>query len=219
MGEQLGLDTKPKSFPPAEPPSKQQKVVKGKNAKKKKIIIASSIAGGIVVLALVACALVVWPGVLRKQLGLPVNPSLTAITQPDKTPLQKALPLYDGGYSLMKLDPGSSIWYNMNLTPQESYTLTYKDGPDDSSAIVLMIGQWTNEADAKTTAQSLKTVYTNSPADQGDVSVNGASVGNWALYSSEGNNPATIIWTNKTLVIQATGNQSDLKNFYEGFSF
>ncbi|MDR2799508.1 MAG: hypothetical protein LBB07_02715 [Bifidobacteriaceae bacterium] len=208
----------PKSFVPVKKTktTKNADSKKSQALKKKKLIIASSITGGVVILALIACILLVWPGVMRKQLGLSVYPSMPAIEQPDKTPLQKALPLYDNGYALTSLDSSSSTWYNMNIIPQESYTLKYQDSNSD---VTVVIGQWTSEDAALTSAKGLQTVYAQAPAQTGDVTVAGQKVGTWNLFAGEGTNPATLIWTNKTLVIQLIGDQSNLHDFYQGYTF
>ncbi|MDR3127933.1 MAG: hypothetical protein LBT99_01205 [Bifidobacteriaceae bacterium] len=186
---------------------------------KKPLVILCSITGFIIVLVLVAISLFLWPGWIRKQVGLEhISPSM-AIVQPDKTPLQKAIPLYDKDYALSQITAGVDKWYSLANVPQESYSLVYKQSGNNDTDINVMLGQWANDKTATKVVSKLQSVYSAEPVDKGVVLANGQAVGQYYIYASKSDKPAMVIWTNKSLVIQAVGPFDNLKSFYNGYSF
>ncbi|MDR3151964.1 MAG: hypothetical protein LBT85_00630 [Bifidobacteriaceae bacterium] len=188
--------------------------------KRHKVVVFSAI-GSLVVLCLVACVLFLYPGFLRKQLGLDNMSEFTAIEQPANTELQKAIPQYDRQWALMDFQAGAA-WPDLLAVPQESYTLKYQASQDNSKDVAVSLGQWPNEKNLASALDEIKKSYGDSPQETGEVKAQGEMVGNYYLFSEAldnqtSQNQSVIIWSNKTVIIQAVGDKALLKDFYNGY--
>lgn len=99
----------------------------------------------------------------------------------------------------------------------ESVTATYTgplDGQDVSYTVT--VGQWPTPEEVAAPAAAV-VAAAGEPISSGEVTVAGAPVGTYSIHGVD-DTLSTVVWTNGTLLLQATGPAADIENFYLAFS-
>jgi len=113
----------------------------------------------------------------------------------------------------------------------ESYTLTYQ-GPSTASAsssapvsevYEVVVGQWEKPKEATHQAAALVAAQQADPTattTTDDVTVDGKVVGSVTLtVPQDATADGTAVWTDGTVVVQATGPGADLQRFFDGYGW
>ncbi|MEP7763465.1 hypothetical protein [Sanguibacter sp. 25GB23B1] len=100
----------------------------------------------------------------------------------------------------------------------ESVTATYT-GPLDGAEVgyTVTVGQWPTPAEAAANAAAV-VAAAGEPISSGEVTVAGAPAGTYSIHGVD-DTLSTVVWTNGTLLLQATGPAADIENFYLAYSF
>ncbi|PFG34162.1 hypothetical protein [Sanguibacter antarcticus] len=180
--------------------------------------------GGVLLLAVVV-GLVVW--LTGEDASEPTEmPSAVEVVLPEPTPVAEPVDRGDGSALLLSL-PGAVRQFVLTaIAPSdafaaaaalESVAATYT-GPLDGSDVdyEVVVGQWPTAEEAA--AQAATTVAAGSePVSSGEVTVAGEPAGTYSIMSVD-EETSTAVWTNGTVLLQATGPTSDIENFYLAFS-
>jgi hypothetical protein len=180
----------------------------------------------VALVAVVAVAVVtafVWPGFAREDAdpqpdvtvtAAPPTPTAEPVELPDDaTELLSTLP--DHVLQVVRLDVTESGWVE-DADAIEAWEITYGDGSAGGEQVTLVAGQWP-EADPAAEVHSALLEAAGDPVVEGDVTVDGETVGPYAVTPGAAEGGSVVTWRNGTVVFQATGPDELVQDFYQAF--
>lgn len=180
--------------------------------------------GGVVALVVVVVAILLLTG--DDATTEPSAPATVEVVGPEPTPgvepvargegsaLYLALPDAVRQYALTAIAPSDAFAAAAAL---ESVATTYTgplDGADVEYSVV--VGQWPTPEEAAAHAATL-VAGAGTPVSTGEVTAAGAPAGTFSILGVD-DATSTVIWTNGTVLLQATGPAADIENFYLAFA-
>jgi len=141
------------------------------------------------------------------------TPAVEPVDRGEGSALLGALPGTVRQYALAEVAPSEAFAASDVL---ESYALTYV-GPDAVASFSVLVGQWATAPEAAASA-ALLLEAAGTPTSTGDVLVEDQTVGTYSVVD-HGDGTATVVWTNGTLALQATGPVEDAENVYRAYTF
>lgn len=188
------------------------------------VVIWSVVAAVVLVAAAITAYLV-----LRDDSEAPAPAPTTTVTLPAPTPTAQAVARGEGT-ALFAAFPDSVRQYVLTaITPAdlaaeggalEAYDLSYAGVADGVEATYTVhVAQWATPEEAAAAAEAWGSPL--APASStGEVMVGGTASGAFSLFGDDGTatETGTAVWTNGTVVLQATGPALDIRNFYLAFS-
>lgn len=179
------------------------------------------VVAGVLVLAVAAVAAVL----LTNRGGAAEEPKPSAVTLPAPTPTVSAIPKVDGSdfydglpatvlaFALSQVAPGDVL---LGAGALEGYQLDYTDG---AQTVTVLAGQWPTAEEASAAAAILVTAASDGAAAEpttAPVEVDGTEVGTATTIEHDGT--TTIVWTNGTAVLQASGPSAAVPDLYTAYA-
>lgn len=177
----------------------------------------------VVIVAVAVVTAFVWPGFARQD-AEPL-PDVTVTAAPP-TPTAEPADLPDGATDFLSAMPGSTLqlvrldvaegeWVE-DADAIEAWDVTYGDGSDGGEEVTLTAGQWA-DADAAAEVHSALLEAAGSPTAEGDVTVGDETVGTYAVTPGTAAGQSVVTWRNGTAVLQASGPDQLVQDFYQAF--
>lgn len=187
------------------------------------------VLGGLVAVVAVVVAAFVWPGFARSTepataasptatttvTAAAPSPRVSPIARTDTSAFAQALPATVLDFALVAEQPDKAF---VEAGALESYAFTYADGTaPDAAKVTVVAGQWPTADEAKAAAtQALSSV--GAPTETGDVvDVDGNTNGTYVIVEP-GDGTATVVWSNVTAVLKATGPADAVRSLYRAFT-
>ncbi|WP_278236444.1 hypothetical protein [Isoptericola sp. AK164] len=197
-----------------------QKSSRAAQVRRRRVVLA-------VVLLVVAVVAVVtaffWPGFARQEAeplpevtvtAAPPTPTAEASPLPeDATDFLSAMP--DSALQLVRLDTAEGGWIE-EVDAVEAWEIVYADGSEGGEQVDLVTGQWP-DGDAAAEVYTSLLQAAGEPVAEGDVTVGGEAVGDYAVTPGSAAGESVVTWRNDTAVFQATGPDQLVQDFYETF--
>ena len=188
------------------------------------VIVWSVVAAVVLVAAAITAFLL-----LRDDSAAPAPTPTTTVTLPAPTPTAPAVARGEGT-ALFAAFPDSVRQYVLaaiapaDLAAEggalEAYDLTYAGAAGDAEVTYTVhVAQWATPDEAAAAAEAWGAPL--APASStGEVVVAGTPSGTYSLFGEDGTatETGTVVWTNGTVVLQASGPALDIRNFYLAFS-
>jgi hypothetical protein len=200
------------------------------NGPRRRWLLWGSITAGVVVVAVGA---VLWAFLIRGDGGDASDvPATVTETVPVATSTATPAPRGEGSELFTALPAAVRQFILTGISANDSvqgaveaYGLAYQGTVDDASVTFTMtVGQWATPEEATVAAAALVTAA-GTPSSTGEVEVAGAVVGTVTFVGEDAtvgdttDGSATVIWTNGTLVLEATGPATEIHNFYNAYIF
>lgn len=186
-------------------------------------IVVASLAGALVLLVVIFTA-VVWPGFARSPepeptttvTGPPPTPTIEPSGRPeDQTAFLMAMPDTVLQLALREAVPHDA-WVD-DVDAVEAWELAYADGDGGGATRVdVLAGQWEDGDGAAATYEALVKAA-GDPTDEGDVQVDGETVGSYVVTPGSAEGTAVVTWRNGTAVLQATGPAELVQDVYSAY--
>lgn len=177
----------------------------------------------VVIAAVAVVTAFVWPGFARQDAdpqpdttvtAAPPTPTAEPAELPDDaTEFLGALP--DDVLQLVRLDVAESEWVE-GADAIEAWDVVYGDGSDGGEQVALVAGQWA-EPDPAAEVHSALLEAAGDPVGEGDVTVDGETVGSYVVTPGAAAGESVVTWRNGTAVFQATGPDQLVQDFYQAF--
>ena len=180
--------------------------------------------GGVLALVVVIVAILLLTGGDDAQ--DPSTPATVEVVGPEPTPVGEPVARGEGSALFLALPDAVRQYVVTAIAPSdafaaaaaiESVAATYTgplDGADVDYAVV--VGQWPTPEEAAAHAATL-VAAAGAPLTTGEVTAAGVPAGTYSILGVD-DATSTVVWTNGTLVLQATGPAADIENFYLAFS-
>lgn len=145
---------------------------------------------------------------------LPVpTPTVSAIARDPGTPFYDALPSEVLAFALSASADSPEM---LDAGALEGYQLDYTDG---AQTVTVLAGQWPTAEEASAAAAILVTAASDGAAAEpttAPVEVDGTEVGTATTIEHDGT--TTIVWTNGTAVLQASGPSAAVPDLYTAYA-
>lgn len=191
--------------------------------RRRRLVVLAAAAALVVVLALLAAF--VWPGFAKAD---PEPAPAVTVTAPPPSPTVSPAPreveqsafsqaLPDTVLALVQTRMAEHAAWIDEDDAVEAWELDYADGTGpDATTVRLVAGQWADDGEAQGAYDALL-AEAGEPTQQGEVQVDGAVVGAYAVTPGSGAEEAVLTWRNGTAVLQATGPAELVEDFYSAY--
>ena len=189
--------------------------------RRRRIVVASAAGALVIVVALLTAF--VWPGFAKPEpepqatVTAPVpTPTISPSGRPDaQTAFVEAQP--DTVLALALREVTEDATWEDDADAVESWQLVYADGDGEGATTVQVhAGQWEDD-DAASAAYAALVKAAGEPTGEGEVTVDGETVGSYVVTPGSTTGTAVVTWRNGTVVLQATGPADLVEEFYSAY--